>query len=74
MALLVIEEYGVFKYQRVLHDTRLSINGLSRGSNTNRTNLIRTLESFTYLPLKDSNSDELKRISNLVILGESAGD
>jgi hypothetical protein len=73
-ALLVVEECGVFEYRRVLHDTRLSVDGLSGGSGTNRGDLLRALQSFTRLPLEDGNGDEVERISNLVLLGESAGD
>jgi hypothetical protein len=73
-ALLVVEECGVFEYRRVLHDTSLGVDGLSGGSDTNRGDLVRALQSFTRLPLEDGNGDELGRISNLVLLGESAGD
>jgi len=73
-ALLVVEECGVFEYRRVLHDTSLGVDGFSGGSDTNRGDLVRALQSFTRLPLEDDNGDELERISNLVLLGESAGD
>jgi hypothetical protein len=73
-ALLVVEECGVFEYRRILHDTSLGVDGLSGGSDTNRGDLVRALQSFTRLPLEDDNGGELERMSNLVLLGESAGD
>jgi hypothetical protein len=73
-ALMVVEECGIFEYRRVLHDTRLGVDGLSGGSDTNRGDLVRALQSFTRLPLEDGNGVELERISNLVLLGESADD
>jgi len=72
--LLVVEECGVFEYRRVLHDTRLGVDGLSGRSDSSYDDLGRALRNVTSLPLEDGNGAELKWISNLVLLGESAGD
>ena len=72
--LLVFEECGIFEYRRVLHDTRLGVDGLSGGSDSSYDDLARALRNITSLPLEDGNGAELKQIGNLVLLGESAGD
>ena len=82
-ALLVAEECSVFEYRHVLHDTRLGTEELlSREKNdprdlstTPRDLLARALRNVTsLLPLEDGNGAGLSRISELVLLGESAGD
>lgn len=81
-ALLVAEECGVFDYRRVLHNTSLGADclSLSRGSNTpgcdsnNRSDLARALRGVVDLPLEGGSGAGLKRIQELVLLGESAGD
>jgi hypothetical protein len=73
-AILVVEECGVFEYRRVLHDTHLGVDGLSGGSDSSYDDLARALRNVISLPLEDGNGAELKRINNLVLLGESAGD
>ena len=78
-ALLVAEECGIFEDRRVLHDTRLGTDGLSRGSDSSesdssRSGLVRALRELTSLPLEDGNGAGLMRISELVLLGESASD
>lgn len=74
-ALLVDEECGVFENRRVIHDTRLGLNGLHQLGSITATDLLETaLRNITQLPLDDGNGAGLKYISNLVIIGESAGD
>lgn len=78
-ALLVAEECGIFEYGRVLHSTRIGADSLSRGSdalgfNSSRSDLASALRDITRLPLEDGNGSEVKQISELVLLGESAGD
>ena len=83
-ALLVVEECSIFEYRHVLHDTRLGSNELltrekndarDRSSPTRRDLLARALRNVTsLLPLEDGNGAGLSRISDLVLLGESAGD
>lgn len=80
-ALLVAEECGVFEYRRVLHDTRLGADCLSfsKRSDTpecdsNRSDLAHALRDVSSLPLEGGNGAGLKRIRELVLLGESAGD
>jgi hypothetical protein len=70
---LVVEECGIFEYRRVLHSTRLGVDGLSEGSDSSRDDLGRALRNVTNLPLEDGNGADLKQISNLILLGESAG-
>ena len=73
-ALLVDEECSVFLDRRVLHDTRLGLDGLHDRSEASRSDLERALREITKLPLEDGNGAGLKRINNLVLLGESAGN
>lgn len=78
-AMLVFEECSLFEFRRVLHDTQLGTDGLSgendpRDLYTPRDLLARALRNVTSLPLEDGNGAGLKRISELVLLGESAGD
>lgn len=71
--LLVDEECGVFEIRRVLHNPHLGLDGL-RESRATSSDLESALRNVTQLPLKDGNGASLNRISNLVLLGESAGD
>lgn len=78
-ALLVAEECGIFEVRRVLHDTRLGADALSRGSdapgpNRSRGDLASALREITRLPVEDGNGEEVTRVGELVLLGESAGD
>lgn len=78
-ALLVAEECGIFEVRRVLHDTRLGADALSRGSdapgfNSSRGDLASALRDITRLPVKDGNGEEVTLVGELVLLGESAGD
>lgn len=81
-ALLVAEECGVFEYLRVLHDTNLGADCLSflrrsdtPGCDSNiRSDLAHALRGVTNLPLEDGNGTRMKRIRELVLLGESADD
>lgn len=75
-ALLVYEDCSVFEFRRVLHDTRLGTDELSGVNelNTPRDLLARALRNVISLPLEDGNGAGLTRISELVLLGESAGD
>jgi len=78
-ALLVAEECGIFEDRRVLHDTRLGADALSRGSDapgsiSSRSDLASALRDITRLPLEDGNGAEVKRVGELALLGESAGD
>ena len=73
-ALLVFEECGVFEDRRVLHDTSIGTDGLTRESKNGHDELVHALRHVTRLPLEDGNGAGLKQISQLVLLGESAGD
>jgi hypothetical protein len=73
-ALLVAEQCGVFEYRRVVHDTRLGLDGVQDGSEASWSDLERAVREIAELPLKYGNGAGLKHISNVVLLGESAGD
>lgn len=73
-ALLVVEECGIFEYRGVLHDTSLGADALSRRSDSSRSDITHALRNITSLPLEDGNGAGLKQISELILLGESAGD
>ena len=73
-ALLVAEQCGVFEYRRVVHDTRLGLDGVQDGSEASWSDLERAVREITELPLKYGSGAGLKHISNVVLLGESAGD
>ena len=81
-ALLVFEECSVFEQRYVLHDTRLGTDERltratdARGlSTTPRDLLARSLRKVTsLLPFEVGNGAGMSRISELVLLGESAGD
>ena len=72
--LLLVEECNVFEYRRVLHDTGLGADTISRTPNDSHDDLARALRHITTLPLEDGNGAELRRISQLVLLGERAND
>lgn len=71
-ALLVDADCGIFEYRRVLHDTRLGLDGLHDRSEASRSDLERAIREVTKLPLENDNGAGLERINNLVLLGESA--
>jgi hypothetical protein len=73
-ALLVVEECGVFEHRRVLHDNGIGADHLSHDADRIRSDLVHALRNVTKLPLQDGNGEGLAQISNLVLLGESAGD
>ena len=75
-ALLVYEDCSVFESRRVLHDIQLGADELSGANDldTPRDLLARALREVISLPLEDGNGAGLTRISELVLLGESAGD
>lgn len=75
-ALLVTKVCGLLEYERILHDTSLGADrvfGSSRSDST-REGLIRALRGLISLPVGHGNGIGLKRISNLVLMGESASD
>ena len=77
--LLVVEECGVFEVRRVVHDTNLGTDVLAKGSDNSgscstKDGLTNALHNVTHLPLKDGNGAELTKISELVMLGESASN
>ena len=73
--LLLVEECGVFKHRRVLHETSLGTDELDNSSRTRiREDLERALRDLTNLPLEDGNGAGLRQISELVLVGESAGN
>ena len=75
-ALLVTKDCGLLKYERVLHDISLGADrvfGSSRSDST-REGLVRALRDLICLPLDYGNGVGLKRIRNLVLVGESASD
>ena len=79
MTLLIVEECSVFEVRRVLHDTNLGTDALSKGSNTfescsTNISLPRAFRNTTKLPLTDGIGAGLIKINKLVMLGESAGD
>ena len=70
IALLLVEECGVFEYKRVLHNTEIGTDKLQ----PNRDGLERALRIVTTLPLEDGNGAGIQRISKLVLMGEFADD
>ena len=72
--LLLVEECNVFEYRRVLHDTGLGADTISRTSNGSYDDLARALRDITTLPLEDGNGAGLRFISQLELLGERAND
>jgi hypothetical protein len=73
-AFLVHEECSVFEYRRVVHDTRLGLDGIEHRSEATWGDVEHALRKLTVLPLKDGNGEGLKHISNIVLIGESARD
>lgn len=75
-ALLVFEECNIFEYRRVLHDTNLGADALSKvPPDARQDDLVRALRRITALPLEDGgNGAEIHYISELVLLGELAWD
>ena len=72
--LLLVEECNVFEYRRVLHDTGLGADTISRSPDGSHEDLARALRRITTLPLEDGNGAGLRLISQLVLLGERAND
>jgi hypothetical protein len=73
-ALLIYEHCGVFEWRRAVHDTRLGLDGIQDGPEATLGDVERVFREVTELPLKNGNGEGLKHISNVVLLGESAGD
>ncbi|KAL9098005.1 MAG: hypothetical protein Q9163_006242 [Psora crenata] len=72
--LLLVEECNVFEYRRVLHDTGLGADTISRTPNGTHEDLACALRRITTLPLEEGNGAQLRLISQLVLLGERADD
>lgn len=72
--LLILEECGIFESWRILHNTSLGLDGIQDRSEASWSDLEHALRKLTQLPIKDADGVELKHISNIVLIGESAGD
>ena len=76
-ALLVTKDCGYYsEHERVRHDTSLGADRVfgSCRSDSTREDLVRALRDLISLPVGYGNGIGLKRISNLVLMGESASD
>ncbi len=73
MTLLIVEECSVFEVRRVLHDTNLGTDALSKSCSTT-ISLPLALRNTTILPLTDGIGAGLIKINKVVMLGESARD
>ncbi|KAL8723922.1 MAG: hypothetical protein Q9166_008220, partial [cf. Caloplaca sp. 2 TL-2023] len=73
-ALLVYEDCGYFEMGDDLHNTTLGADALSTSSDRGRADLARALRKITRLPLHIGNGAGLTEISELILIGESAGD
>lgn len=65
-----MEECGVFEHRRIVYDTELGADK----HHSRFHDLERTFRNITTLPLQDGNGAGIQRISELVLVGDSAGD
>jgi hypothetical protein len=74
-AVVLVDDCCVDEYRRVLHNTTFGLDSLRDGPATVHGKFENSLRDLIRLPMKDGGTGEdLKYISHLVLLGESAGD
>ncbi|OJJ79054.1 uncharacterized protein ASPGLDRAFT_53095 [Aspergillus glaucus CBS 516.65] len=74
-AILVFELCGLAETRHIFHDTHLGADPLWGGSESDHAEFTRVLCDMVTLPLKDGgNGASIDHISDLVLLGDSAGD